>query len=321
MANIIDGKAISAIVREEIAKEVIEYNERTGLRPGLAVVIVGNDPASQVYVRNKKKACEQVGFNSWVYELPESTTQEELNLLIDQLNEDSLVHGILVQLPLPSHLDEEQVVLRIKPQKDVDAFHPYNVGRITIGNPKFLPCTPAGVMELLHRYGINVSGKECVVIGRSNIVGKPMALLLLSENGTVTVCHSKTRNLKDVCKRADILVVAIGKANFVTFNTSNVERFYITVNGLQKGSAKDLAKALEHISMINDEVTIYYTNRRVLLPNFYSFSSYHRVVAIETESELIISLDDYNNAIQEYFIGCIVGSVLFILIAIILIKL
>ena len=216
MANIIDGKAISAIVREEIAKEVIEYNERTGLRPGLAVVIVGNDPASQVYVRNKKKACEQVGFNSWVYELPESTTQEELNLLIDQLNEDSLVHGILVQLPLPSRLDEEQVVLRIKPQKDVDAFHPYNVGRITIGNPKFLPCTPAGVMELLHRYGINVSGKECVVIGRSNIVGKPMALLLLSENGTVSVCHSKTRDLKEVCKRADILVVAIGKADFVT---------------------------------------------------------------------------------------------------------
>ena len=216
MANIIDGKAISAIVREEIAKEVIEYNERTGLRPGLAVVIVGNDPASQVYVRNKKKACEQVGFNSWVYELPESTTQEELNMLIDQLNEDSLVHGILVQLPLPSHLDEEQVVLRIKPEKDVDAFHPYNVGRITIGNPKFLPCTPAGVMELLHRYGINVSGKECVVIGRSNIVGKPMALLLLSENGTVSVCHSKTRDLKEACKRADILVVAIGKADFVT---------------------------------------------------------------------------------------------------------
>ena len=216
MANIIDGKAISAIVREEIAKEVIEYNERTGLRPGLAVVIVGNDPASQVYVRNKKKACEQVGFNSWVYELPESTTQEELNLLIDQLNEDSLVHGILVQLPLPRHLDEEQVVLRIKPQKDVDAFHPYNVGRITIGNPRFLPCTPAGVMELLHRYDINVSGKECVVIGRSNIVGKPMALLLLSENGTVSVCHSKTRDLKEACKRADILVVAIGKADFVT---------------------------------------------------------------------------------------------------------
>lgn len=216
MANIIDGKAISAIVREEIAQKVVEYNERTGLRPGLAVVIVGTDPASQVYVRNKKKACEQVGFNSWVYELPESTTQEELNALVDKLNADSLVHGILVQLPLPKHLDEEQVVLRIKPEKDVDAFHPYNVGRITIGNPRFLPCTPAGVMELLHRYNINVSGKECVVIGRSNIVGKPMALLLLAENGTVTVCHSKTLDLKEACKRADILVVAIGKADFVT---------------------------------------------------------------------------------------------------------
>lgn len=216
MANIIDGKAISAIVREEIAQKVVEYNERTGLRPGLAVVIVGTDPASQVYVRNKKKACEQVGFNSWVYELPESTTQEELNALVDKLNADSLVHGILVQLPLPKHLDEEQVVLRIKPEKDVDAFHPYNVGRITIGNPRFLPCTPAGVMELLHRYNINVLGKECVVIGRSNIVGKPMALLLLAENGTVTVCHSKTQDLKAACKRADILVVAIGKADFVT---------------------------------------------------------------------------------------------------------
>lgn len=216
MANIIDGKAISAIVREEIAQKVVEYNERTGLRPGLAVVIVGTDPASQVYVRNKKKACEQVGFNSWVYELPESTTQEELNSLVDKLNADSLVHGILVQLPLPKHLDEEQVVLKIKPEKDVDAFHPYNVGRITIGNPRFLPCTPAGVMELLHRYNINVSGKECVVIGRSNIVGKPMALLLLAENGTVTVCHSKTLDLKEACKRADILVVAIGKADFVT---------------------------------------------------------------------------------------------------------
>ena len=216
MANIIDGKAVSAVVREEIAQGVVEYNERTGFRPGLAVVIVGTDPASQVYVRNKKKACEQVGFNSWVYELPESTTHDELNALIDELNADSLVHGILVQLPLPRHLDEEQVVLRIKPEKDVDAFHPYNVGRITIGNPRFLPCTPAGVMELLHRYNINVSGKECVVIGRSNIVGKPMALLLLAENATVTVCHSKTENLKEVCKRADILVVAIGRPDFVT---------------------------------------------------------------------------------------------------------
>ena len=216
MAKIIDGKAISSQIREEIAQKVKEYNAKTGQLPGLAVVIVGENPASQVYVRNKKKACEQVGFNSWVYEMPEDTTQEELNALIDKLNNDDAVHGILVQLPLPKHLDEEQVILRIKPEKDVDAFHPYNVGRITIGNPKFLPCTPAGIMELLHRSDIEISGKECVVIGRSNIVGKPMALLLLSENGTVTVCHSRTRDLKEVCKRADILVVAIGKADFVT---------------------------------------------------------------------------------------------------------
>ena len=216
MAKIIDGKAISAQIREEIAEEVKKYFEQTGKRPGLAVVIVGENPASQVYVRNKKKACEQVGFNSWVYEMPEGTTQDELNALIDRLNADTEVHGILVQLPLPKHLDEEQVILRIKPEKDVDAFHPYNVGRITIGDPKFLPCTPAGIMELLHRSNIDIAGKECVVIGRSNIVGKPMALLLLAENGTVTVCHSKTRDLKEVCKRADILVVAIGKADFVT---------------------------------------------------------------------------------------------------------
>lgn len=216
MAQIIDGKVISAQIREEIAEKVKEYNAKTGKLPGLAVVIVGENPASQVYVRNKKKACEQVGFNSWVYEMPEFTTQDELNSLIDKLNDDSEVHGILVQLPLPKHLDEEQVILRIKSEKDVDAFHPTNVGRITIGNPKFLPCTPAGIMELLHRSNIEISGKECVVIGRSNIVGKPMALLLLAENGTVTVCHSKTKDLKEVCRRADILVVAIGKADFVT---------------------------------------------------------------------------------------------------------
>lgn len=216
MAKIIDGKEISAQIRAEISKKVKEYNSKIGNLPGLAVVIVGENPASQVYVRNKKKACEQVGFNSWVYEMPESTTQEELNSLIDKLNEDNAVHGILVQLPLPKHLDEEQVILRIRPDKDVDAFHPYNVGRITIGNPKFLPCTPAGIMELLHRSNIEISGKECVVVGRSNIVGKPMALLLLAENGTVTVCHSKTKDLKEVCRRADILVVAIGKADCVT---------------------------------------------------------------------------------------------------------
>ena len=216
MAKIIDGKAISAIIREEIAQKVKEYNSREGKLPGLAVIIVGENPASLVYVRNKKRACEQVGFNSWVYEMPQSTTQDELNALIDKLNEDEAVHGILVQLPLPKHLDEEQVILRIKPEKDVDAFHPYNVGRITIGDPKFLPCTPAGIMQLLKRSNIEISGKECVVVGRSNIVGKPMALLLLAENGTVTVCHSKTKDLKEVCRRADILVVAIGKADFIT---------------------------------------------------------------------------------------------------------
>lgn len=216
MANIIDGKAISAQIREEIAQKVSAYAERTGKRPGLAVIIVGENPASQVYVRNKKRACEQVGFNSWVYEMPESTTQTELNALIDKLNADTEVHGILVQLPLPGHLDEEEVILRIRPDKDVDAFHPYNVGRITIGDPKFLPCTPAGIMELLKRSNIEIAGKECVVIGRSNIVGKPMALLLLAENGTVTVCHSKTRDLREACRRADILVVAIGKADFIT---------------------------------------------------------------------------------------------------------
>ena len=216
MANIIDGKAISAQIREEIAQKVSAYAERTGKRPGLAVIIVGENPASQVYVRNKKRACEQVGFNSWVYEMPESTSQTELNALIDKLNADTEVHGILVQLPLPGHLDEEEVILRIRPDKDVDAFHPYNVGRITIGDPKFLPCTPAGIMELLKRSNIEIAGKKCVVIGRSNIVGKPMALLLLAENGTVTVCHSKTRDLKEACRRADILVVAIGKADFIT---------------------------------------------------------------------------------------------------------
>ena len=216
MAKIIDGKLISAQIREEIAQKVVEYNKKTGKLPGLAVIIVGEDPASQVYVRNKKKACEQVGFYSRVYELPASSTQDELNDLVEKLNSDEQIHGILVQLPLPRHLNEEEVLLKIDPKKDVDAFHPYNVGMITIGNPGFLPCTPAGVMQLLIRSGIEISGKECVVVGRSNIVGKPMALLLLAANGTVTVCHSRTRDLAEVCRRADILVAAIGKVDFFT---------------------------------------------------------------------------------------------------------
>ena len=216
MAKIIDGKAISAQIRNEIKAETEEFAAKNGFRPGLAVIIVGDDAASQVYVRNKRKACEEVGFYSEAYELPASTTQEELNALVDRLNADSKIHGILCQLPLPKHLDENQVILRIDPKKDVDAFHPYNVGKIMIGDYSFLPCTPAGVMALLERSGIDVTGKECVVVGRSNIVGKPQAMLLLQKNGTVIICHSRTKNLAEVCRRADILVAAIGKADFFT---------------------------------------------------------------------------------------------------------
>lgn len=216
MAIRIDGKAISQAVRAEIAAETAKFREETGVTPGLAVVIVGEDPASRVYVRNKRTACEQVGFYSEGYELPAETTQAELEALVDKLNRDEKIHGILVQLPLPPHLDEEKLLLSIDPRKDVDAFHPYNVGRIMIGEYAFLPCTPAGIMELLTRSGISCEGKECVVVGRSNIVGKPMAMLMLQANGTVTVCHSRTRNLSEITRRADILVAAIGKADFFT---------------------------------------------------------------------------------------------------------
>lgn len=211
-AQIIDGKAVSARVKEEIRAEI----ERDGLDIGLAVVIVGDDPASRVYVNNKKKACEVCGIKSYEYALPAETSESELLGLIDVLNADAKVNGILVQLPLPKHLSEQKVIERISPLKDVDAFNAANVGRIMIGNYNFLPCTPAGCMELIHSTGIEVSGKECVVIGRSNIVGKPMAMLLLHENGTVTMCHSRTKNLAEVCRRADILVAAVGRAGFVT---------------------------------------------------------------------------------------------------------
>lgn len=211
-ANIIDGKAISAAVKEQVRDEIAHDK----LTVGLAVVIVGDDPASRVYVNNKKKACEFCGIKSYEYALPAETTQDELLELVDTLNADKNVNGILVQLPLPKHLDEKAVIERISPNKDVDAFHESNVGRIMIGNYSFLPCTPAGCMELIHSTGVDVAGKECVVIGRSNIVGKPMAMLLLHENGTVTVCHSKTRDLAEVCRRADILVAAVGRPNFVT---------------------------------------------------------------------------------------------------------
>ncbi len=216
MAQIISGKEVSAKVREELKKETQALIESTGIYPGLAVILVGNDPASQVYVRNKQLACEELGFHPFEYKLSENTTQEQLLDLISVLNKDPKVHGILVQLPLPDHLDEQSVLYSIAPEKDVDAFHPYNVGKIMIGSYDVLPCTPAGVMELLDAYGVEISGKNCVVIGRSNIVGKPMAMLLLQRSGTVTICHSRTKNLAEVCAEADILVVAIGKPKFVT---------------------------------------------------------------------------------------------------------
>ena len=216
MSQLINGKEISAEVKAEVAKETAELKESKGLSVGLAVVIVGNDPASRVYVNNKKKACEAVGFQSYEYALDENTTQEQLLDLVNVLNRDDRVNGILVQLPLPKHIDEKAVINAISPDKDVDAFHPINVGKIMIGEYSFLPCTPAGVMRLIESTGTDITGKQCVVIGRSNIVGKPQAMLLLQKNGTVTICHSKTKNLKEICLGADILVVAIGRANFVT---------------------------------------------------------------------------------------------------------
>lgn len=215
MATILDGKALSAKIKAQI-KEETALLQKEGVQPSLAVIIVGDNPASRVYVNNKKKACAECGFNSEEFALPDTTSEDELLKLIDSLNSRSDIDGILCQLPLPSHINEEKVLLAIDPSKDVDAFHPVNVGKIMIGNFDFLPCTPAGVMELIKLSGIEVSGKECVVIGRSNIVGKPQAMLLLHANGTVTVCHSRTKNLAEVTRRADILVAAVGKANFVT---------------------------------------------------------------------------------------------------------
>lgn len=211
---IIDGKAVSRAVRERVSAETAKLKEQ-GVTPGLAVIIVGEDPASQVYVRNKEKACEEVGFFSEKYALPASTTQEELNALVEELNQRKDINGILCQLPLPKHLDDKEVINAISPEKDVDAFHPVNVGAIMIGDYSFLPCTPAGVMELIHSTGVEISGKKAVVMGRSNIVGKPMAMLLLHENATVEITHSKTKNLAEITREADILVAAIGKAKFV----------------------------------------------------------------------------------------------------------
>ena len=214
MAKILSGKIVSARVKDELKKEVEELSQR-GKQTGLAVVLVGDDSASKVYVRNKEKACEEVGIYSEVHRLSENTSEEELLKLINELNENDKIDGILVQLPLPKHLDDKVIIDNIKPEKDVDAFHPSNVGKIMIGDYDFLPCTPAGIMELIHESGVEVDGKTCVVIGRSNIVGKPMSMLLLHENGTVTTCHSHTKNLAEVTKSADILVASVGIPKFV----------------------------------------------------------------------------------------------------------
>ena len=215
MGNIIDGKLVSATVRASVATEVSTLKEK-GITPALAVILVGNDPASAVYVKNKQKACIETGITPIQITMPEDTEENELLRKIDELNGDDSVHGILVQLPLPKHISEKKVIERISPKKDVDAFTHDSVGRIVEGKYSFLPCTPAGIMKLLEYYNVDIQGKECVIIGRSNIVGKPMALLMLNESGTVTICHSKTKNLSDITRKADILVVAIGKPEFVT---------------------------------------------------------------------------------------------------------
>lgn len=215
MAQIIDGKQISAQIKEELREEAAAYKAR-GIEAALAVIQVGEDPASSIYVRNKKKACAYVGVRSESYELPWETTQEALLALIEELNGRSDIQGILVQLPLPSHIDEDAVIRAIAPEKDVDGFHPESVGRMCIGEQGYLPCTPAGIIQLLKRSGVSIEGKECVVVGRSNIVGKPMVLLMLRENATVTITHSRTKDLREVCRRADILIVAIGKPRFIT---------------------------------------------------------------------------------------------------------
>lgn len=214
MALIIDGKKIANEIKDELKDKVTDL-KKDGIEITLAVIQVGNDPASSVYVGNKKKACEYIGINSLSYELPEKTTEKELLELVEELNQNAEVNGILVQLPLPKHINEDKIIETISPIKDVDGFHPQSVGRLSIGQKGFVSCTPAGIIQLLKRSGITIEGKECVVIGRSNIVGKPMSMLLLQENGTITICHSKTRNLKEVTRRADILIVAIGKPKFI----------------------------------------------------------------------------------------------------------
>ncbi len=247
MAEIIDGKKISQDIKDETRDKVAALKEK-GIEASLAVILVGNDPASAVYVRNKKKACEYTGIKSLSYELPEETTEEELLELIDKLNADKAVNGILVQLPLPKHINEDAVIKRISPDKDVDGFHPESVGRLSIGERGFQSCTPAGVIQLLKRSNVQIEGSECVVVGRSNIVGKPMAMLLIRENGTVTVCHSRTKDLREVTKRADILVVAIGKPEFI--DASYVKDGAVVIDvGIHRKGEKKLCGDVDYASV------------------------------------------------------------------------
>ena len=254
MYQIIDGKAISTALKEEL-KAKVDALKAQGVEPCLAVILVGEDPASTVYVNNKKKACEFIGIKSLSFELPETTSQDELLALIDKLNADESVNGILVQLPLPKHIDEDAVIQAISPKKDVDGFHPQSVGALCIGQKGFVSCTPAGIIELLKRSNVEIEGKECVIIGRSNIVGKPMSLLMLRENATVTVCHSRTKNLKEVAKRADILIVAIGKPRMI--NAEYVKEGAVVIDvGIHRLEGKKLCGDVDfddvapHTSMI-----------------------------------------------------------------------
>lgn len=244
MALRIDGKKISSDIKEEL-KEQVARLKAEGIHPCLAVIQVGNDPASSVYVNNKKKACAYIGIESQAYELPEETTQEEILALIDRLNKDDAVNGILVQLPVPAHMDDKKIIEAIAPAKDVDGFHPQSVGALSTGEPGFVSCTPAGIIQLLKRSDISIDGKDCVVVGRSNIVGKPMAMLLLRENGTVTICHSHTKNLKEVCQRADILVAAIGKPKF--FDESYVKDGAVVIDvGIHRNADNKLCGDVDY---------------------------------------------------------------------------
>lgn len=255
MATIIDGKELSRKKRSEITAQSEEFARTYGRQPGLAVVLVGSDPASAIYVRNKGIACGQTGIRSFEYRLDEKTTQQELLALIDELNGRDEVDGILVQLPIPKHLNEKEVLLRIDPAKDVDGFHPFNMGMLLMGSPTLVPCTPRGIMEMLHEYGVEIRGKDAVVIGRSNIVGKPIALLLMMEHATITICHSRTRDLKDKIKRADIVVAAIGKEEMIRGDWIKDGAVVIDVgmNRSETGKLKgdvEFSEAEKHASMI-----------------------------------------------------------------------